>query len=103
MGAVYRALRERFGQAINLQVVDPRNIALWVMMVRDSFAHRVGLRDGLRTFATIPRHGLVMNGRIVDAGERRGIGRRAEHESCLTALGFRNGRYTVGSTGSRTL
>jgi hypothetical protein len=66
MGVVYRALRERFGQAVDIQVVDPRNIALWTMIVRDFFAHGVGLGEGLRTFARIPMHGVVVNGRIVD-------------------------------------
>ena len=69
LGAVYQALRQRFGRAIDVQVVDPRNIALPILLMRDLFAHRVGFRDGLRTLAQIPQHAVIVNGRIVDESE----------------------------------
>jgi hypothetical protein len=66
MGVVYRALRERFGQAIDLQIVDPRNIALPILLVRDSWTNQVGLGEAMRTLAGIPMQGVIVNGRIVD-------------------------------------
>ena len=69
MGVVYQALRQRFGRAIDLQVVDTRNIALPILLIRDFFAHHVGFRDGLRTLAQIPQHAVIVNGRIVDESE----------------------------------
>jgi hypothetical protein len=69
MGAVYRALRQRFGRAIDVQVVDARNIALPIMLVRDFFEHHVGFREGMRTLAQIPHHGVIVNGRIVDESD----------------------------------
>ena len=69
LGAVYQALRRRFGRAIDVQVVDPRNIALPILLVRDLFVHHVGFRDGLRTLAQIPQHAVIVNGRIVDESE----------------------------------
>jgi hypothetical protein len=66
MGAIYQALRQRFGHAIEIQVVDPRNIALPIMLIRDFFAHHVGFGEGLRTLAQMPWHAVIVNGRIVD-------------------------------------
>jgi hypothetical protein len=66
MGMVYRALRDRFGHDLDLQIVDPRNIALPVMLMRDSLARHVRLRDALRMLAQLPLRGIIVNGRIVD-------------------------------------
>ena len=43
MGPLSPTLRERFGDAIELQVVDPRNPALIFLLLRDLWAFRVGL------------------------------------------------------------
>jgi hypothetical protein len=69
MGAVYQALRERFGRAIDVQVIDARNVALPILLIQDFFAHHVGFRDGLRTLAQIPQHAVIVNGRIVDESD----------------------------------
>jgi hypothetical protein len=66
MGAVYQALRHRFGRAIEVQVLDPRNIALPILLIRDFIKHRVGFRNGWRTLAQLPSTGIIVNGRIVD-------------------------------------
>jgi hypothetical protein len=67
--AVYRALRERFGADVDLQVMDPRNIALPITLIRVCFAHRVGLRDALRTLVQLPMRAIIVNGRIVDESD----------------------------------
>jgi hypothetical protein len=69
MGAIYQHLRQGFGRAIEVQVVDPRNIALPILLIRDFLAHRVRFRDGLRTLANLPMHAVIVNGRIVDDSE----------------------------------
>lgn len=85
MGDVYQALRWRFGAAIDLQVLDPRNIALPVLLVRDFFAHRVGFRAAVGTLAQIPTHGVIVNGRIVDTSSAPVADAIVEH---LTRLGY---------------
>jgi hypothetical protein len=69
MGPLYKALRERFGDSADIDVVDPRNATLLFMLLRDFFAFRVGLREALRTLARIPIQAVVVNGRIVARGE----------------------------------
>ena len=84
MGVVYQALRRRFGEAIELQILDPRNIALPILLVRDFFAHRVGFRAAVGTLARIPMHGVIVNGRIVDTSSVPVADAIMEH---LTRLG----------------
>jgi hypothetical protein len=69
MGPLYRALRERFGEMADIEVVDPRNVALLFLLLRDFWAFRVGLGSALRTLARIPIQAVVVNGRIVARGE----------------------------------
>lgn len=70
MGPLYRALRARFGDTIDLDVVDPRNaFALGLLLLRDFRRHRVGFLDAVRTLARLPVQAVVVNGRIVARGE----------------------------------
>jgi hypothetical protein len=66
MGPVYRAIRSRFGDAVELQVIDPRNASLLFMLVRDFRAFGVGLRAALATLFGLPKQGVIVNGRLVD-------------------------------------
>lgn len=69
MGPLYRELRTRYGSALEINVVDPRNgIALLPLLLRDLVAHRVGVREALRTLFRLPVTGVVVNGRIVARG-----------------------------------
>jgi len=69
MGPVYRSIRERFGDAVELQIIDPRNAGLLFMLVRDFRAFRVGLRAVWRTLAKLPKQGVIVNGRLIDRSE----------------------------------
>lgn len=65
MAPLARTLRERFGDAIELQVVDPRNTFLIFLLLRDFWAFRVGFFEALKTTARIPILAVVVNGRLV--------------------------------------
>lgn len=69
MGPLYRELRERFGNSAEIEVVDPRNVSLLFLLIRDFWRYRVGLGQALRTLARIPIQAVVVNGRIVARGE----------------------------------
>ena len=69
MGPLSRTLRERFGDAIELQVLDPRNPALMFLLLRDFWAFRVGLVEALKTIGRLPVQAVVVNGRLVARGE----------------------------------
>lgn len=66
MGELYRLLRYRFQKTIDIEIVDPRNVALPFILVGQFIAHRVGLREALRTLSRMPVHAVLVNGRIVD-------------------------------------
>ena len=69
MGPLYRDLRTRYGDAIEVHVVDPRNaISLLPLLVRDFRAHGVGVLEALRTLLRLPVTGVVADGRIVSRG-----------------------------------
>lgn len=66
MGLVYRGLKEQFGDAVEIQVVDPRNAALLFLLVRDCWTFRVGFGAGLRMLFSIPKQAVVVNGHLAD-------------------------------------
>ena len=70
MGPLSRTLRERFGDAIELQVVDPRNPLLVSLLLRDFWAFRVGLVEALKTTGGLPIQAAVVNGQLLSRGER---------------------------------
>jgi hypothetical protein len=69
MGPLYQALRRRFGEVADIEVVDPRNVTLLFLLIRDFWTFRVGVGSALRTLARIPIQAVVVNGRIVARGE----------------------------------
>ncbi len=69
MAPLSRTLRERFGDAIELQVLDPRNPALMFLLLRDFWAFRVGIIEALKTIGRLPIQAVVVNGRLLSRGE----------------------------------
>jgi hypothetical protein len=69
MGPLYQSLRRRFGPSIELEVVDPRNVSLLFLLIRDFWRYRVGFGTALRTISRIPIQAVVLNGRIVARGQ----------------------------------
>jgi hypothetical protein len=69
MGPLYRGLKERFGDRIDVNVVDPRNlVTLFGLLIRDLRAHRPGWRTGLRTLFGFSVTSVIVNGRLVTRG-----------------------------------
>ena len=69
MAPLSRTLRETFGNAIELQVLDPRNPALFFLLLRDFWAFRVGVVEALKTIGWLPVQAVVVNGRLLARGE----------------------------------
>ena len=69
MAPLSRTLRERFGDAIELQVLDPRNPALFFLLLRDFWAFRLGVVEALKTMGRLPVQAVVVNGRLLSRGE----------------------------------
>ncbi len=69
MGPLYRGLRARYGDAVEVHVVDPRNLGTIVgLLVRDVRAHRPGLMAALGTISRLSVTSVVVNGRLVARG-----------------------------------
>jgi hypothetical protein len=65
MGPLYRAVRERFGDAVDLLVVDPRNMIAWLPRVlRDFVRYRVRPAEAVRTLSGVSTVAVVVNGRL---------------------------------------
>lgn len=69
MGPLYLALRERLGDSADIEVIDPRNVSLFFLLLRDFWRFRIGPVNALRTLANIPVQAVVVNGRVVARGE----------------------------------
>ena len=70
MGPLYRDLRKRYGSAVEINVVDPRNlISVIILLVRDARAHRVGILDAIRTLFRLEVNTVVVNGRLLARGQ----------------------------------
>jgi hypothetical protein len=68
-GVLYRAVRERFGDAVEIRVVDPRNlVSLLPLLVRDFRRYRVGLREAIRVLFGFRVASVLVNGRLVSRG-----------------------------------
>jgi len=74
MGPLYMALRKRLGDSAEIEVVDPRNVSLFFLLLRDFRRYGVGLGEGFRTLARIPVQAVVVNGRLVSRGEWPEVG-----------------------------
>ena len=69
MGPLYRDLRARYGDKLEITVVDPRNlISVIALLVRDARAHRVGILDALRTLFRLKVNTVVVNGHLLARG-----------------------------------
>ena len=69
MGPLYRELRTRFGDAVEVHVIDPRNLGtLLGLLVRDFRAHRVPLATAGRTLFGYSVTSVIVNGRLIARG-----------------------------------
>ena len=71
MGAVYMAIKERFGEETEVLTMDPRNgfPLLW-HLGRDVIAYRPPLKRALRLLAVaFPFPAVVANGHLIASGE----------------------------------
>ena len=70
MGPLYRSIVERYGDRVDVQVVDPRNmLSLLPVLIRDLRAHGGGLRQAVRTLRRMSFQTVVVNGRILSRGQ----------------------------------
>jgi hypothetical protein len=68
-GALYRAVRDAFGNSVEVRVVDPRNVpGMLPMLIQEFRRHRVPLREMLRTLAGVSVNTVVVNGRLFSRG-----------------------------------
>lgn len=69
VGPLYRALRARWGDDIDVHVVDPRNLpTLLGLLWRDVRAGRVGPLGAVRTLFGVSVTSVIVDGRIVSRG-----------------------------------
>lgn len=69
-GQLYRALTERYGDEIEVRVVDPRNLVNLVpTLLRDAWRHGAGPAAAIRSLFSISVQSVVVNGRLVARGE----------------------------------
>jgi hypothetical protein len=69
VGAVYRGVRQAFGDEVRISVVDPRNpIAYLVLALRDILRHHVPLLDALRTLGGASLATGVFDGQLLFRG-----------------------------------
>ena len=69
MGPLYRDLRSRYGDEIEIHVVDPRNLfTIFALILRDASDHSLSVWKALRTLFRIPVTGVVVNGQLLARG-----------------------------------
>jgi hypothetical protein len=69
MGPLYLELKRRFGDRIDVNVVDPRNVGtLLGLLIRDFRAHRPGWRQALGTLLGYSVTSVIVNGRLIARG-----------------------------------
>jgi hypothetical protein len=65
VGELYRAVRDRHGDAVEIRIVDPRNLpALIPTLVGEFRRYGVPLREALRTVFGLKVNSVVVNGRL---------------------------------------
>lgn len=65
-GHLYRALRERYDEDVEVQIVDPRNLpALLPMVVADARRYGRSVGETLRTLLRLSVSAVVVNGHVV--------------------------------------
>jgi hypothetical protein len=66
VGTIYRAVREEFGDRVEITVVDPRNqVSLVPLVLRDAFRYRVPLRAVLRSLTSASLSTGILDGRLL--------------------------------------
>jgi hypothetical protein len=69
-GALYRRVREEFGEQVRITVIDPRNqISFLPLVLRDAVRYRVPPLTALRTAVSASVCSGVFDGRILFRGE----------------------------------
>ncbi len=69
-GALYRALRERYGSQLQVHIVDPRNLlSLIPRLLRDAWRHGRSPREILRTLFGLGVNAVIVDGRLVSRDE----------------------------------
>jgi len=69
MGPLYRDLRSRYGDEVEIHVVDPRNLfTIFALILRDARTHSLSAWKALRTLFRIPVTGVVVNGQLLARG-----------------------------------
>jgi hypothetical protein len=69
-GVLYRAVQERFGDEVELRIVDPRNfVSLIPLLLRDFIRYRVPPREALATLSRYTVNSVILNGRVRSRGE----------------------------------
>jgi hypothetical protein len=65
MGSLYRMIKQRYKDEVELEVVDPRNhVYLIPRLVKDIFRYRVPFSEGLKTLFSFSIPSIVINGRL---------------------------------------
>lgn len=93
-GAIYRALKERFGEDVEIEVVDPRNILSWLsMVIRDARRYRAGWRSVWKVVSGLGTSGVIVNGQLVVRGlpEAEHVVRALADQVRREEGGFRSG------------
>ena len=68
-GSLYRTLRERFGDELELTVLDPRNIIAFIpLVIRDARRFGVSMREMIQAMAATSNSTGVLDGRLVYQG-----------------------------------
>ena len=66
VGILYRALRDRFGDDVEIRILDPRNlISLVPILWREGRRHGVPVSERLGVILRVSVNMLIVNGRIV--------------------------------------
>lgn len=71
MGAIYMAIKERFGETVEVLTMDPRNgFPLFWHLGKDVFSYRPPLKKALRVLTvSFVFPAVVANGRLIVSGE----------------------------------
>jgi hypothetical protein len=69
MGPLYREIRRTYGDSVEINVLDPRNlISMLPLLICDFRNHGVALADAIRTLRALPVSGVIVNGRVIASG-----------------------------------
>lgn len=69
LGPLYRAIVARYGDEVEVQVVDPRNLlTLLPVVLRDLWSHGGSLGQAIRTLRRVSFQTVIVNGRILSRG-----------------------------------